>query len=133
VGATIFLLFIVWFENLLELPTWLRVAGRMPPMFLHFPIVLLLMSFLSVWVPSRDESLRQWLNTFRLLAALSAVITAIMGLFLSLEEEGTGSDLVCTNGAELQLRFVVFIFYTSYAFFHKHLIADGFLRQFHAC
>ena len=122
-GATIFLLFILGFENMLEIPAWLRVAGRMHPMFLHFPIVLLLMSFLSVWVPSRDESLRQWLNTFRLVAALSGVITAIMGLILSLEQEGTGSGLELHKWSGIAVALCGFLFYTLYVFFHKHIVA----------
>ena len=42
----VFLSFIVVFENHLDLPAWLFVAGRMHPMFLHFPIVLLLLYFI---------------------------------------------------------------------------------------
>lgn len=44
-GSMVFLLFLVVFESFLHIPSWLAVAGRLHPMFLHFPIVLLLISF----------------------------------------------------------------------------------------
>lgn len=92
-GGIVFLFFILAFENWLHVPAWLKIAGRMHPMFLHFPIVLLLLSFISFWIPFHEESVWKWFDGVRLIAALSAVFTAIMGLLLSLEEERTGSVL----------------------------------------
>src|SRR5688500_1546525 len=84
----IFLLFIVVFEKHLQLPPWLFVAGRMHPMFLHFPIVLLLLYFIVLWLPLFEN--KDWVQALGLVAALSAVITTIMGLILSLEESREG-------------------------------------------
>lgn len=92
-GGIIFLFFILAFENWLQIPAWLKIAGRMHPMFLHFPIVLLLLSFISFWIPFHEASVWKWFDGVRLIAALSAVFTAIMGLLLSLEEERSGSVL----------------------------------------
>ena len=84
----IFLLFIVIFENYLHFPTWLYVAGRMHPMFLHFPIVLLLLYFIVLWLPFLEN--KDWCQALGLVAALSAVITTTMGFILSLEESREG-------------------------------------------
>ena len=84
-----FLLFIIVFENYLQLPSWLYVFGRMHPMFLHFPIVLLLLYFFVLWLPITENN-----NGYRalgLVAALTAVITTTMGFILSLEESREGS------------------------------------------
>jgi hypothetical protein len=84
----IFLLFIIVFEKHLQLPPWLFVAGRMHPMFLHFPIVLLLLYFIILWLPLFEN--KDWCQALGLVAALSAVITTTMGLILSLEENREG-------------------------------------------
>jgi mono/diheme cytochrome c family protein len=89
-GALIFLLFFVVFENRIQLPGWLHVAGRMHPMFLHFPIVLLLIYLFALWLPRRVTE--EWIEPLSLVAALSAVITALMGFILSLEEVQEGNS-----------------------------------------
>jgi hypothetical protein len=38
------IIFLLVFENELLIPEWLQIIGRMHPMLLHFPIVLLLVS-----------------------------------------------------------------------------------------
>lgn len=90
-GGLVFLLFLLAFENRLQVPTWLEVVGRMHPMFLHFPIVLLIVSFLTLWLPIQKEN--EWLHFLWLCAALSAIITSIMGLLLSLQES-SDSDVL---------------------------------------
>ena len=88
----IFLLFIVVFENFLHFPAWLYVAGRMHPMFLHFPIVLLLLYFIVLWLPFLEN--KDWCQALGLVAALSAVITTVMGFILSLEESREGDVFI---------------------------------------
>src|SRR5690348_5288441 len=85
----IFLLFILFFENRVQILAWLKVAGRMHPMFLHFPIVLLIVFFLTLWLPLKEEN-EGWIKMLGLFAALSAAVTAIMGLLLSLEQGQSG-------------------------------------------
>jgi uncharacterized membrane protein len=77
------LLFLIIFENKLVIPSWLQVVGRMHPMILHFPIVLLILTALIVlFAPA--GALRQNLFDYLLLfTSLSAVLTALMGFFLS--------------------------------------------------
>lgn len=88
-AGLIFLLFIVLFENSLSLPAWVQVIGRMHPLLLHFPIVLLLLSLFSYWIPGEPSLTNAW-ELLRLFAALTAIATAIMGMFLSMGEAGKG-------------------------------------------
>jgi len=83
------LLFLAAFGEALQVPTLLQIAGRMHPLVLHFPIVLLLLTI--VWetaVKAKDNHplYRATGNALLLSAALSAVVAALMGLFLSQEE-----------------------------------------------
>src|SRR3954470_1928387 len=91
-GGIIFLLFILIFQNSVNIPAWLQVVGRMHPMFVHFPIVLLLLSFFTFWMPLQKEN-TELFNVLRLIAALSAVVTAIMGLLLSIGDSRSGEEL----------------------------------------
>src|SRR2546426_36100 len=110
-AGIVFLLFILFFESRLHIPTWLKVAGRMHPMFLHFPIVLLLLSFLSLWIPSHEEQVWRWFEGLTLIAALSAVVTAIMGLILSVEEIRAGSVLQWHKWAGVSVALLGAVYY----------------------
>lgn len=75
---------------MIVLPTWLQVAGRMHPMILHFPIVLVILYVL--WVvffqnkispADTAKNIGEWLI---LISALTSAFTALVGLFLSREE-----------------------------------------------
>ena len=96
-ALNILLLFLLIFDNRLQVPAWLQVVGRMHTMFLHFPIVMLSLcifwelfsgykkSYVGVKAEIGDELL--------LAAAVTSVITALMGLFLS-REAGYTPDLL---------------------------------------
>ncbi len=120
-GGIIFLLFILIFQHSLFIPAWLQVIGRMHPLFLHFPIVLLLMSFFSFWLPSRIEHNEIW-NIVRLIAALSAVITAIMGLLLSIGDNRSGEILEWHKWGGIGVAIVGFLFYSFHSFFESRKI-----------
>ncbi|MBV7531072.1 c-type cytochrome domain-containing protein [Chitinophaga sp. sic0106] len=70
-------------------PAWLQVLGRMHPLFLHFPIVLLIISGLLLLIPMRSPAGRevkaQFTSWLLLVAALSSAVTVIMGLLLASE------------------------------------------------
>ena len=87
------LLFLAVFGETLQVPSILQVTGRMHPLVLHFPIVLLLLAI--VWettIKPKDNPLYHTTGDALLLsAALSAVVAALMGLFLS-QEEGYDAD-----------------------------------------
>ena len=126
-GSMVFLLFLVVFERILHIPGWLAVAGRMHPMFLHFPIVLLLLSFFTVWIPKGKDHTDQWLNLLRLIAALSAAITAIMGMLLSLEDGRSGDLLQQHKWGGVLVAIFGFLFYSYFPLLSKRVI---FTRSF---
>ena len=94
----IFLFFLLVFGNNMVIPQWLQPVGRLHPLILHFPIVILMMGMLFEFFrfrsAFRDEALYQNFTTALLLTgALLAAITAIMGLFLSREAGYSGNIL----------------------------------------
>lgn len=85
------LLFLLLFENRLSIPVWLQVAGRMHPLILHFPVTLVILYALAELLfafkkDNKDDSYKNITKVLLLLAALSSVVTALAGLFLSREE-----------------------------------------------
>jgi hypothetical protein len=88
-AANIFILFLLIFSSRVVLPPWLQVLGRMHPLLLHFPIVLIIVAGILTFIRLRDPAAALWkrqLTAALLLAgALSAAVTVIMGLFLSKE------------------------------------------------
>lgn len=92
-ALNVLILFFLVFEQYLYLPAWLQVIGRMHPMFLHFPIVILLLAVaLDFFLPRDKDGYRKiLLDALFLAGALTASITVIMGLFLSLEQEPTAA------------------------------------------
>ena len=112
-AANCLLCFLLLFEQRLVVPSWLQVAGRMHPLILHFPIVLLVLFSLSSLLRRQDPSPEHsdpsperpdpspehsdpspehphplFLRpnpSLLLLAAFATAITALMGLVLSKE------------------------------------------------
>ncbi|HXB09345.1 MAG TPA: DUF2231 domain-containing protein, partial [Puia sp.] len=87
------LLFLALLDDHLSVPVWLQVTGRLHPMILHFPIVLIVAYTLCIWFSGRNEALR-WLvpfaNYLLLWSAFAAVVTALAGVFLSKEASYEG-------------------------------------------
>ncbi|MFN0176003.1 MAG: DUF2231 domain-containing protein [Saprospiraceae bacterium] len=88
------LLFLALFGANMQVPSILQVVGRMHPLILHFPIVLMLIA--GVWEttiqPKSLPILQNIGDGLLLSSAISAAISALMGLFLSKEggyEEST--------------------------------------------
>ena len=104
-----FLLFVLLFEERIHLPVWVQVIGRMHPMLLHFPIVLLLLYFLTLWLPLKESD--TWVDGVGLLAALSAVITAITGFLLSFQEEQKGSTFFWHKWGGISIAILAFLLY----------------------
>jgi len=112
-----FVVFILLFESKLVIPTWLQPAGRMHPVMLHFPIVLLLLAMVLEILGSkevfRSEKLIQSLiSNIWLAGVLSAGITVVMGIFLSHEEQYTSQSLILHKWTGAGLFFVASAFYT---------------------
>lgn len=98
VASNIFILFLLLFEGKLVIPAWLQTIGRMHPLILHFPIVILLLAMLLEFFRFKPEYAgnafyRNFLQGLLLIGALFAAVTVIMGLFLSREEGYEGATL----------------------------------------
>ncbi|HVZ57847.1 MAG TPA: c-type cytochrome domain-containing protein, partial [Chitinophagaceae bacterium] len=85
----VLLLFFLVFSSRLVVPAWLQVAGRLHPVILHFPIVLVLLyAALLLGTPGTYRQERAWQvarDLLLLAGAFTAAITALMGLLLSRE------------------------------------------------
>ena len=93
------LVFLILFGKALSIPTWLQVVGRMHPLLLHFPIVLLVVAIVWEGFLSKNRGNTEGVSNneigdwILLSAALTAAISAVMGLFLS-QEEGYNAEAI---------------------------------------
>jgi uncharacterized membrane protein len=118
-GGVILLIFLAIFESKIHLPIGLKVVGNMHPVMLHFPIVLMLISFLTIWLPNKYVE-DPFFDGLRFTAAFSAVITALMGLFLSLQTNAEGNTLTWHKWGGISLSVVAFVFYHTYHYFANY-------------
>ncbi|MCF2496799.1 c-type cytochrome domain-containing protein [Dyadobacter chenhuakuii] len=98
VASNIVILFLLIFEDKLVIPAWLQTVGRMHPLILHFPIVILLIAMLLEFFRFRPEYAtnlfyKNFLQNMLLVGSLFAAVTVVMGLFLS-QEEGYSGDIL---------------------------------------
>ncbi len=119
-AGLVFLFFLFFFEDRLQLPAWIQVIGRMHPLLLHFPIVLLLISAISYWLPEQTGWEKPW-ELIRLSAALTAIATAIMGMFLSIQEDGKGDILAYHKWGGLVIATLAWVLYQYHAKIARHL------------
>jgi uncharacterized membrane protein len=87
-GTHVFILVLVLAESRLVIPDWLHVFGRLHPLILHFPIVVLLIAVAVLAFPSmmRDKSdSHHYGNGLLLAGSLTAAFTVIAGMLLSRE------------------------------------------------
>ena len=94
----IFIIFFLLFGSNIVVPQWLQPVGRLHPLIIHFPIVVLIMAMVLEFFRHserfREEKLYQEFTTYLwLTGALFAAFTAIMGLFLSKEPGYDGDTL----------------------------------------
>jgi uncharacterized membrane protein len=83
------LLFLLFFESRFVVPLWMQPLGRMHPLVLHFPLVVLMLY--SVWILLlRKEGSTKWdaglADTLLLIGMLTAVVAAFSGFVLSRED-----------------------------------------------
>lgn len=95
-SSHIFVLVIVLAEGRLMVPDWLHVAGRLHPLLLHFPIVVLLMAIAIILFPrllkNREDRFYYGSNIL-LFGCLFSAFTVISGLFLSQENAEVSAQL----------------------------------------
>jgi len=96
VSANCLLAFLLVFYDRLAIPSSLQVIGRMHPLFLHFPIVVMILAIGWIMLGRKNQLIPQQVSeeigkSLLLFAAFTSVLTALMGLFLS-RENGYGQD-----------------------------------------
>ncbi|MDZ7646417.1 MAG: hypothetical protein U5K54_04145 [Cytophagales bacterium] len=133
-------LFLLFFEDRIELPAWLQVAGRLHPVVLHLPIGFLIFLFFLLIIRKtfRRKQFQKILKISLVLAALSASVTALFRFFLSIG--GFPDSMLCTgiarsSGASFSTFFLLvwyvnvkrgdFVFYISIAITMVVLIGAG--------
>ena len=83
------LVFLLTFEKGLIVPPWVQTIGRLHPLLLHFPIVLMLLCIFWEAVSGLKKSLAMEQASIGdgllLLASITSVVSALMGLLLSKE------------------------------------------------
>ncbi|WP_025762847.1 FN3 associated domain-containing protein [Dyadobacter tibetensis] len=83
------LIFLLFFEEQFLVPSWMEPIGRMHPLVLHFPLVILLLYASWVIITKKPES-KHWhpdlSRILLLLGVFTAVIAAFSGFILSKEE-----------------------------------------------
>ena len=97
--SAVFLTFLLAFEDQIVVPSGLQVIGRLHPLLLHFPIVLLICLFAyeffrftrtrQVWT----ETVEKWVSEAWIAGAALTGLTTLMGLLLSKESGYTGETL----------------------------------------
>src|ERR1700678_2798599 len=97
-ALNIFIIFFLFFGDNIVIPQWLQPIGRLHPLIIHFPIVVLIMAmvleFFRFKERFRTEKLYHDFTTYLwLTGALFAGLTVIMGLFLSKEPGYEGDTL----------------------------------------
>lgn len=97
-GLNCMLVFLLIFESRISLPAWVQVVGRMHPLLLHFPIVLLVLCvFWELYTGTRKVVTAEQNNigdNLLILTAFTSVTSALMGLLLSKEGGYTPESLV---------------------------------------
>ena len=121
VASNIVVLFLVLFDQELAISNWLTPFGRMHPMLLHFPIVLLILAgmmfLVNTAIPKEHRPFfRQLTGHVLLMGTLFAGITVVMGLFLSRETGYSGDTLKwhkLTGVAVFSFSSLIYIFRNS--------------------
>ncbi len=110
------LVFLLIFESRLSLPAWIQTVGRMHPLLLHFPIVLLVLcifwevfSSLKNSLPNQQPTIG---DTLLLLTSFTAVVSALMGLLLSKEAGYAQEVLALHKWSGVAVSFLSFAWYT---------------------
>ncbi len=90
------LAFLLLFSDKLVIPAWLQVGGRLHPLILHFPIVIIVLFVLWLLFARSNSHYAAIAEYLLLLSAITAVITALCGLLLS-REPGYDPDALQTH------------------------------------
>jgi len=97
-ALSVFIIFLLAFANTISVPDWVRPIGRLHPMLLHFPIVILLaavcLNFFHLKNDQKKTSdLDELTGALFFAGTFTAGITVVMGLLLSTEKGYQGNTL----------------------------------------
>jgi uncharacterized membrane protein len=121
----VFIVFLLVAGSRLQVPEWLHPAGRLHPLLLHFPIVILILTMIAALFRSssaNNAGLPQNLIDNLLLAGtLLAALTAISGLFLSKEQGYEGATLQWHKWTGVTVVFAASLIYAYRNYFWNRL------------
>lgn len=118
--AGLFLLGVIFvFDDKLQIPVWLQVAGRMHPLLLHLPITLLLISIVTYFIPA-NSSTTSIFHNIRLFGALTAIFTAIMGILLAVEKGIEGNTLLWHKWSGTAVAVLAWLLYNYASFIQSN-------------
>jgi uncharacterized membrane protein len=128
--STVFLVFLLAFEDQLVVPVWLQSVGRLHPLLLHFPIVLLALLMIYEFFRfsqanhSAKEIIEKWVGDLWILGAALTGLTTIFGLILSKESGYSGDTIFLHKWMAVSL-FLVFslIYWLRNLSFYQNLSA----------
>ena len=116
-----FFVFLVCFSEKVVLPAWWQVVGRTHVMWLHFPIVLLLLVILIDWLPDTTiRSLPIW-QLLRSLVLLATLLTATTGMLLQLEHSVSGQTLFYHQWLGVALVSITALYFFSHTYLSNRL------------
>lgn len=115
-SLNILILFLLFYDDQLIIPDWLQSVGRLHPMFLHFPIAILFLAFILEYFRFNEkfrsqEFYAKFTDALLLGGILSAGITVVMGLILSVEDAYEGEQLEWHKWFGVSLVFISAVFY----------------------
>jgi len=128
----IFTGFLLLFSKYIVLPFWIQPLGRMHPMLLHFPIVILLLALVmglrrNLGKQEENSLFDKFASSLLLAGALLAGVTVILGLFLSKESGYSGDTLIWHKWTGASLFFMSSIlFWLSKTSWYKKPMAWSF-------
>lgn len=105
------LAFLLLFSDKLVIPAWLQVGGRLHPLILHFPIVIIVLYVLWLLFARSNSHYAEIAQDLFLLSAFTAVLTALCGLLLSTEPGYDPEALQTHKWAGAVTAFLFFFWY----------------------
>lgn len=112
------LLVLLVYGKPIQLPVWLQVGGRLHPLVLHFPVVMILLAsgwhMISMRGPE-DNDISRARRLFTLATVVLTAITALSGYFLGQEEGYSPTALNPHKWLGSSVSFAVLLWYVAVA------------------
>lgn len=120
-----FLLFLVFFQDRVQLPAFWQVLGRTHVMWLHFPIAWLLLVLVLDFQSDNSWTATNFWQVLRTALLLITLLTAIAGMLLQLEGTISGNNLMNHRRLGIALALGVLL----YGWGEKYLARNIWLRR----